>query len=305
MLPPANLVSLIAMNRPAHFYKYCTAKVAKINLRTKRLRLSSPILFNDPFDCYFAPCFGNLQRSVTKYENRLHAILTGKEILPPESSAAFSLAPLIHLSGTVPPEVIARSRESSKARLLSVAKNANDQWQLLWKNDVPRFRVLCLCEEGNNPLLWSHYADSHRGVAFEFDASPEAGMPFQKAEPVKYRRRPPRIYSQQDLIESALDLKPLPEDEETSRPLVMTKAMEWSYEKEWRVVMMSVEDRQSHFEDWQFSPRSLSKIFLGCRISPRNREAIKRLATGDFAHVEIHEALKTSARFGLGFKRIR
>ncbi len=32
------------------FYKYVTAEVAKIILTTRRLRWSSPLLFNDPFD---------------------------------------------------------------------------------------------------------------------------------------------------------------------------------------------------------------------------------------------------------------
>ena len=33
-----------------YFYKYVTAKVAKIVLATRKLRWSSPLLFNDPFD---------------------------------------------------------------------------------------------------------------------------------------------------------------------------------------------------------------------------------------------------------------
>src|SRR5204862_4151800 len=101
-----------------------------------------------------------------------------------------------------------------------------------------------------------------RGVGFEFNASAEAEMPFQKAERVKYRKRPPRIYSRQDLIESALGLKPLSEDARVSIPLVMTKAFDWNYEKEWRVVLMSTENK-SLFTDMPFPPRSLSKIFLG------------------------------------------
>jgi hypothetical protein len=35
---------------PQCFYKYMTARVAKIVLTTRRLRWSSPVLFNDPFD---------------------------------------------------------------------------------------------------------------------------------------------------------------------------------------------------------------------------------------------------------------
>lgn len=37
-------------NRPKSYFKYMTAKVAKIILVTHKLRWSSPLLFNDPFD---------------------------------------------------------------------------------------------------------------------------------------------------------------------------------------------------------------------------------------------------------------
>lgn len=292
------------MRRPAHLYKYCTAAVAKKILTNGSLRLSSPVLFNDPFDCYFAPGFSNPNRGAAEYAKRLDAILTRAEKLPADSPAAFGLAPLIHRMATVPTEVAARAHKSAKTRLKVIAESANANRQCLWERDVPRFRVLCLCAESTNPLLWAHYTDCHRGVAFEFDASKDAEMLFRKAEPVKYRKRPPRIYSQRHLVESALGIKPLPEDSRTALPLVMTKAVEWSYEKEWRNVLKSRADDKELFSYLPFRPSSLSRIFLGCHISSRNREAIMRLVTGHFSHVEIYEAYKTAARFGLGFRRV-
>ena len=80
------------------------------------------------------------------------------------------MAPLIGLMDTVPPQVIERSRRTHKANLLAVANQFNRESQIDWEGMVRRFRILSLCAEGKNPLLWSHYADSHRGVAFEFDA---------------------------------------------------------------------------------------------------------------------------------------
>jgi len=295
------------MSKPAHFYKFCTAKVAKLNLSTQHLRFSSPLRFNDPFDCYFPPGFSNLRQSVTAFEKRHHAILEGEEVLPADSSAAFNLAPLIHLvgTGTVPPEVIERTRKTHKANMLAVANQFNRESQFDWEGTLRRFRLLSLCAEGKNPLLWSHYADSHRGVAFEFDASFKEGLPFETAKPVKYGKRVPRAYSRNDFIESALGLSPLPNAAQTLLPLVLTKSPQWSYEKEWRIVRVAAEEGQNLFADLAFSPRSLSRIFLGCRTSIRDKRAIERLATGDFAHVEIHQARKSQTRFALEFDRIR
>ena len=295
------------MSRPTHFYKFCTAKVAKLNLSTRRLRFSSPLRFNDPFDSYFPPAFYNLRRNVAALEKRHRAILSGEEVLPADSSAAFNLAPLIGLvgTGTVPPEVIERARKTHRTNVLAVANQFNCESQFDWQGMVRRFRLLSLCAEGKDPLLWSHYADNHQGVAFEFDAAAKEGVAFEAAKPVKYSRRVPRAYSRNDFIQSTLGLILLPDAAQTLLPLVLTKSLEWSYEKEWRIVRVAAEEGQSLFADLAFSPRSLSRIFLGCSISIRNRRAIERLATGNFAHVEMHQARQSQTTFALEFDRIR
>ena len=293
------------MSRPMQFYKFCTAKVAKINLTTRRLRFSSPLLFNDPFDCYFPPGFRSLRRNVAAFEKRHYAILTGEEILPAGSSAAFNLAPLVGLIGSVPPEAIERARKNHKANLHAIANQFNRDSQINWDDTMRRLRLLSLCADGKNPLLWSHYADKHRGVTFEFDASLTGGMPFGIARPVKYRKRVPRAYSRKDFIEDALGLNSLTDASQALLPLVMTKSLEWQYENEWRIVGSASEKEGNLSTDLPFSPRSLSKIFFGCRISSRNRKAIERLATGDFAHVEVFQARQSQERFALEFDRIR
>jgi hypothetical protein len=303
----------MAISKPKHFYKFCTAKVAKISLSTQSLRFSSPLLFNDPFDCYFPPGFSNLRRNVTIFEKRLHAVLEGKEILPSDSKAAFNLVPLIGLAGNVPPEVIERTRKHHRANMLAVANEFNDESKINWENMVQRLRLLSLCAEVENPLknplgnplLWAHYADCHRGVAIEFDASFKSEEPlFQTARPVKYQRQVPRAYSRKDFIEDALGLKSLPAEAQAFLPLLLTKSIEWSYEREWRIVRVASEEPQGLFTDLPFCPRALTKIHLGCRVSNRNRKAIKRLATGKFAHVEVHQAHPLEKRFALEFERI-
>jgi hypothetical protein len=205
----------------------------------------------------------------------------------------------------VPTQAWTRATVSSQARVLAIAKHTNRGWQRWWETYVPRLRVLCLCEEVTNPLLWSHYADCHRGVAFEFNTSAHPDALFSDVKPVKYRRRPPRIYSQRDLAESALKIRELPDLADRALPLVTTKAEQWSYEREWRSVFVEeCVDAKKLFSDRPFQPASLCKVFLGCHISSRNREAITEL-TREFPRVAVEEAYKTPARFGLGFHPLR
>src|SRR5689334_17748995 len=93
--------------------------------------------------------------------------------------------------------------------------------------------------------------------------------------------------SQKELVEDALHLNSLPEAAQRSMPFLLTKSTEWRYEREWRVVCVANEGERSHFTDLAFSRCSLSKILLGCRISPAQRRAVEKLATGD---VEIYQA---------------
>ena len=86
---------------------------------------------------------------------------------------------------------------------------------LLWKKEMARrFGVLCFCPEWNNPVLWSHYADSHRGMCLGFEI--EGSI----LQPVRYVRTRP------DLT--------IPPTDETARQLLLTKYWDWRYEKEWR-----------------------------------------------------------------------
>ena len=78
------------------------------------------------------------------------------------------------------------------------------------------YRVYCLSEACNSPLMWAHYTRSHTGVCLEFDARVP---PFSAAAKVKYRTTYPAF----DMI----DLTP---------EALITKSHVWAYEAEWRIV---------------------------------------------------------------------
>lgn len=190
--------------------------------------------------------------------------MEGKEVLDPDSQAAFHLAPLIGLVGTVPSEAVERSYKHYKQNALVVANQFDRELRDAWQAILPRFRLLSLCADYKNPLLWSHYSDSHdshRGVAFEFDAACPDGLPFVTAKPVKYRKHVPHAFSQKELVEDALHFNSLREVAQRSMPFLLTKSTEWRYEREWRVVCVANEGERSHFTDLVFSRCSLSKIF--------------------------------------------
>jgi hypothetical protein len=84
-----------------------------------------------------------------------------------------------------------------------------------FKKDMSdRFGLLCFSKHWGNPLLWSHYADKHRGMCLGFDIN-QRGI-----KPITYLRERPH-------------LKIPPTIEEINR-ILFSKFVDWKYEKEWR-----------------------------------------------------------------------
>ena len=77
-----------------------------------------------------------------------------------------------------------------------------------------RFGLICFCKHWHNPLLWSHYADKHRGVCLGFDVD-DGGL-----KAVNYVAE-----------RSSLQM---PLTKETTDELLFTKYRDWHYEEELR-----------------------------------------------------------------------
>lgn len=96
------------------------------------------------------------------------------------------------------------------------------------------FRVGCLCTNYKNSLMWSHYADSHRGFCVEYDffEADISTLPF----PVVYSNIRPQIPWGEALTRS-------PENtaKATSNLMIglLTKDKCWEYENEWRFLMVA------------------------------------------------------------------
>lgn len=84
--------------------------------------------------------------------------------------------------------------------------------------------LCCFSETWRSPLMWSHYADRHKGVALEFDLENEYALPV--------------IYSPNKIPISLDEIKKRGGvTEEFSNRLMMTKYSGWKYEREIRICM--------------------------------------------------------------------
>lgn len=129
---------------------------------------------------------------------------------------------------------------SNQCLKLSLINDLNDPFELI-AADLPDFEsriemrkfkdymagklgILCFSKNWNNPLLWSHYANRHKGVALEFFIKDEIALP------VKYRKNRFRFD-----VKEKIYLKQNVSREETDE-IWLTKFESWNYEEEIRVI---------------------------------------------------------------------
>lgn len=97
-----------------------------------------------------------------------------------------------------------------------------------------RFRVSCFTPKYNNFLMWSHYANKHKGVCLEYEVDPATLGIGNLLESVTYVRKLHRIDR----------LAPV---EDQANNILLTKTYHWRYEKEVRLLFESDRDRSVPF----------------------------------------------------------
>ena len=123
------------------------------------------------------------------------------------------------------------------------------------------YGILCFSKNWRSPLLWSHYANRHKGVALEFDVLDNV------AHPIVYRKN--RYSLNYEKLTTGIE-------KEDIEGLWLTKYVEWEYEKEVRVILRKSECRKQG--DMYFykleKDISLKGIVLGplCDITIQNIE---------------------------------
>lgn len=248
----------------SHFYKYMPADTALKVLASARLRWSSPVRFNDPFDVPRDIAHGFNSQDIARAIGHL---MNGYLDSPPEDLTDFdkSLATLLTLAkGGFPTELREQLRnviEETAAELASEGvglKALRDHWAAL----VPTMRILCLAESPRHVAMWHHYADCYRGVVLGLRCNDDTDNFLLVAEPIHYLKEKPAVYTDAGLAK-LLCLNGMAAAGETIRLATYTKSDDWSYEKEWRIVSYADEGDPRDYSDWPFELEDLSHMYLG------------------------------------------
>lgn len=206
---------------------------------------SSPSVFNDPFE------LGTPIRSPTDDET--------------DEAAKNINEGFLGLSKSKQAKVRRRVQDDAERQGLTLSTET-------WLRDIG---VLCLTEKPFNLLMWSHYADCHRGICIGFDSGMSIFCTFEK---IRYLNERPQLpFGCNTRVER-----------EHLNQILFTKAIEWEYEQEWRAVRRTVKDDEKkfyrcHYEAGKISSDEVVKILVensGPGIYEFDASSIRRIYFG-------------------------
>jgi hypothetical protein len=227
-----------------HLYKYCAYNVNSLSiLINKKIWVAKPESLNDPFDC--------------KIKFKLEI-----------NSEAFS-------------EHLIRKGKSNGNRQREY-ENCLKGLQMTME-DIGNLGVFSMSQIKDNILMWSHYANHHKGFCIVFVRKNDNILgDIAKTHQVEYDCNYPEAYP--------FD-KNGNYDRSIFNKMLFTKAKDWKYEKEWRLVY----DEGNKEEPL---PSDISSIIFGLRMSEGHKATIRNILA-DQPNIQYQQAIEVECQFRL------
>lgn len=240
----------------------------KKSIQESKLFFSHPASFNDPLECTIPITIENHDKKQKEYAAYLESIISKR--------------------------VGSRNDESKRSKRIYEAS----EYGISLENCL----VACFSEDGNNQLMWSHYADQHKGVClcYEFPDTLDEfekqvkwsglvdfnmnnyGLTVQSASVVYQTKRPSLHISNTSLPVDKWSF----DSDYAIKDAIFTKPECWMYEKEWRLALTLPFGSETAFaagistsDYYAVIPREwLKEVTFGLRLEKEYCEKIKRIS---------------------------
>jgi hypothetical protein len=228
---PRRFAAQLGIARLYHYEKFCPNYLTA-TLRDQKIHCSNPSSLNDPWDC--RPAFNSKSlRNPEDFEKTMAWFHSQATSPPPPGWEAY--------------EARLRNDPSQQEQFMLSQSNAAS-------NMIAERRIYCLTPKSNSTLMWSHYAQNHRGICLEFGVDNSL---FRNALQVVYCKQYPVWIAHE--FEARREL---------TVDMIRTKAWAWRYEKEFRLIGGPSRQEGDHLRTYDdfFSlpPGSLKSVVAGC-----------------------------------------
>jgi hypothetical protein len=127
-----------------------------------------------------------------------------------------------------------------------------------FENSKTKYSIACFCEKKDNILLWSHYANSHKGYCIEYSTIDILNTFQCCLLPVIYQSNIPGLI---DLVSNNIEIELLPYY--IALKSITSKSNLWEYEQEWRII----HSHETGKEKVKFpKPRA---VYIGCNATDK------------------------------------
>lgn len=235
---------ILSNKRPRYLYKYRSIDSACDFLRNHSIYFSNYKEFNDPFE---SACKKKFDFTYEQYVETFRR--WGKD----------------YYDAAMKADEIRTGKIDGKALL----KLATD-------TILSSFSYYCMTESPDNILMWSHYADSHKGVCLKLDLLQDLDT-FFITVPVDYNSE----YLEFDTLAG------------NPAPIIQRKSSDWEYEKEHRAVKINKHGLV------EIKKEALVEIIFGCRTSISDKARIREITIKNGFNVSFLEAVQNPEAYKL------
>jgi len=211
------------------------------------------------------------------------------------------------------PEILEHACINSQKALTNLGNAAIPQvLEGIVKSANELIGILCLSETPLNLQMWAHYADEGKGYVIGFDSTNQYfGMNnvndtiLNKVMKVRYSKDKPKV-----IISDYADDRVPSEDRllQFAYDFIFTKAMNWSYEEEWRM-LKNLKEAEITLDSgkvflMKYPKTSVSSIIVGYKTPEERINEIVRIANEHYPHAQCFKAELNTINYGVSLKKL-
>ena len=269
-------------------FKYC-GESGLLVLKNLKIKATPPNEFNDPFE--FSPVVCN--KSPKAYAGReVKEIITGPRFF--EEYRVY----LPQFKNFTEFQAYARANMNWLMSFLERESPNLDATLDVLGTLSQKFGVICFSADPLHPLMWAHYANSHKGVLLEFDES----------DPVFHHDS----FLKVDYGVERAEYDPSgPADQKAVEAFAKRKSLDWGYEQEYRLIVdLALAHRETDGKRAKYlftiEPGLLKSVTVGLRAADHIRNEVLSLARkAPLEHLEVFQIETDKNQFKLHRRKIK
>ena len=281
---PISMARIQMMPNSLFRYRSCDEEGRQIDaFQNDKIYAVTADMFNDPYDTLVQYDINSIRQFIDHYLNydffmQMQQYFEQGNDIPDNVKQIFSKEAVdnfkMQILTTPKAEETKNNIEIYKKQLLLQIES----WFPIFAEISRKFvTIACFCESVQSVIMWSHYADFHKGFALEYNSEQLLAQNSFGVFPVIYDDERYDASSYLMWFWSQIMGYKIPNPDTMSHiRCVLHKSKDWEYEKEWRMVNYLPRDILK--ESVSAISQRPKAIYYGCKISQENKQKLHKIA---------------------------